>query len=742
MDLVSACGAISPHMHDALLVIDRRGGIRWSNAVFDKHFGCRRLYAPRGAQILFRAPLLGMSIDETIKAKGTVALDSDGRPHTLRLLLETNDSILLALQPAASAPTIDNPCESRYCARSGAAKPNAACGRLAARLTTELARARADYRRLADTIETLVVRYDCERRRTYVNRIYEEFHAKRDPTVVGTTMVEEPSCDAAHMADLDDKIARVIASGESFTIDRNYVDSRGRHICSIERIVPEYDAQGAISGALLVAFGRYEEHAAKEAQREAEVTAREVLDNISSAVVLSEAQTGMPGDYRIVSVNRAFERMLDMPAFALVGKLSRELRQNPFGAALDALRNACLDRKCMQTRTLGVGEPGARRLIDVRFFPSLERFPGRRRVIEIYRDVTEERHARKRVRALLDCCPSLIFGVAQDGSITFVSPSVCTRLGGNAYDYRGRSLVDVVGLFAPDAQQPLVQAILRSGRGDSDAFEVSVDAPDGQRQMEFLTFAEPSAEDTLEPGVLVIAHDVTSLRATENKLRAANVKLQQLRLDKELSVEDERKRIAYELHDDLGQQLTALRYSALNLGKLCDDGPPEVIDSLAHIDTLIDGALQSVRDVVRKLRPPALDVGLVPAVQGLIDQLFGSSEVDCDLTVTPRTLSLDDYHSLHTFRCIQEALTNVARHSCATLAYVDISKTDDEVSVRVGDNGKGFLQAPGRESNGLSGMHERARLLGGRVYIHSRVGTGTEVTLSFRVNSPGTGGGK
>ena len=737
MDLVSACDAISRHMHDALLVIDRQGAISWSNAVFEERFGCRGQCAPGSAQALLRAPVLGMSVDQAIRAQGAFALDRDGRLHSPRLLLVSDDSVLLALLPGASEPSKGNDGELPRSASVYPPAPSHSCGRRAAELTAELERAHADYRRLADTIETLVVRYDRERRRTYVNKSFEEFHAKSACVSVGKTTIEAPSCDAAHVADLDDKIAHVIESGASVTADRNYVDSRGRRICSTEKIVPEYDGRGSISGALLVAFGRYEAHAAKEAQREAEITAREILDNISSAVALCEAETA--GDFRIVSVNRAFERMLDTPAFALVGKLSRELRQSRVGATLDALRSTCLERKCVQMRTIGVGGPGARRIIDVRFCPSLERFPGRRRVIEIYRDVTEERYAHKRLRTLLDASPSLIFGAAQDGSITFVSPSVSARLGGATDDYRGKDLYVVVGSFAADACAPLARAIKRAGEGYSDAFEVSVDLPDGERRLEFLTFAEPVAEDALERGLLVLVRDISSLRAAENKLRAANAKLQQLRLDKELSVEDERKRIAHELHDELGQQLTALRYTAMNVGRLCGDGPREVVESLAHIDELIGGALQSVRNVVRKLRPPALDVGLVPAVQGLIDQLFGNSEIDCDLSVTPRTLLLDDYHSLHTFRCIQEALTNVARHSHATLAYVDIRKTGDEISVRVGDNGKGFVQSPARDSNGLSGMHERARLLGGRVHIHTRVGAGSEVTLAYRERSSGTG---
>lgn len=525
--------------------------------------------------------------------------------------------MLLALQSVSGQSMPTTPGDSRPCTPSEPATSSPACGRRAAELSAELATVHADYRRLADTVSALVVRYDRERRRTYVNRSFEEFHAKPASVALGQTTVGEPSCDAAHAADLDDKIGRTIASGASFTIDRDYVDSRGRHICSTERIVPEHDGQGEISGALLVAFGRYEEHAAKEAKREAEITAREILDNISSAVALSEAEAS--GGFRIVSVNRAFEGLLDTPAFALVGKFSRELRYHAFGAELDALRSACLEHRCPQERTLSVLSAGGRRIVDARFFPSLDRFPGRRRVIEIYRDVT-------------------------------------------------------------------------------------------------------------------------SLRTAETTLRSINAKLHQLRLGKELSVEDERKRIAHELHDELGQQLTALRYAAQNLGRLCDEGPSDVLASLAQIDALIDGALQSVRTVVRKLRPPALDVGLVPAVQGLIEQLFGSSEIDCDLTVTPRALSLDDYHSLHTFRCIQEALTNVARHSCATLAYVDIRKTGDEVSVHIGDNGKGFVQSVRRDSNGLSGMYERARLLGGRVQVRSRVGAGTEVSLAYRERPPGTRG--
>ncbi len=740
MDLGSACGAISLHMRDALLVVAPCGTIRWSNDRFADRFGCREHCAPGDAQALLRAPVLGMSLAQMVRAKGTVALDREGLPYSLCLLMESEGALLLALLPIAVAePEHRNEVDaSPRCPDA----PARACRMRVEELEAELTQANADYRRLADTVETLVVRYDRARRRTYVNRIFEEFHGKTAATSLGRSPLDLPANDAPHVADVDEKIARVIATGASFTIDRDYVDSRGRHICCTERIVPEYDVNGAISGALLVAFGRYEEHAAKAAQREAEAALSEIFDNIGSAIALSEAEAAR--DYRIVSVNRAFERLLGTPAFALVGKLSRELREVSYGGALDAFRHACIATNSPQMRTIGVGASGQRggRVIDVRFFPSLERFPGRQRVIEIYRDVTEDHYAQTHLRTLLDLSPSLIFGVSSGGAITFVSPAVCSRLGGSCDDYLGRNLIEVIATFAPDACRPLTRAIQRAGGGDSDAFEVSVEATDGPNWLAFMTFAEPRSEDAPESDLLLVVRDVTSLRAVENKLRATNTKLRQLRLERELSVEDERKRIAHELHDELGQQLTALRYSVQNLGRLCGDGPPPVIDSLTQIDALIDGALQSVRNVVRKLRPPALDVGLVPAVQGLIEQLFGSGEIDCDLTVTPRSLSLDDYHSLHTFRCIQEALTNVVRHSCATLAYVDIRKTDSEISVRVGDNGKGFEQTSVRDSNGLSGMHERARLLGGRAFIHSRVGTGTEVILAYRERSTGAQDGE
>ena len=722
MKLAKLCAAMDRHADDALVVLDGSGTIVWNNGAFEERFGCRGVCSPENARTLLHAPVLGMDLEQTIKARETLAIDRDGLAYRPLLLEQNDEAVLLALLPAA--PTIDKQAEAR--SRS---TPRA-CREDRARLSAELACAHADYRRLADNLSTLVVRFDRNRRRRFVNKIYEEFHATSASNCLGKTVIEDPSCDPAHVADLDDKITRVIAEGCTFSLDRNYVDSRGRHICSTERIVPEYDGDGAISGALLIALGRYEEQAAKTAQLEAEMAVREIYDNVGSAVALSEADAC--GAYRIVSVNRAFERLIDTPAFALVGKLSTELRRIPFGQALDALRHACLEKQSLQTHTLGVGKGGQRRLIDVRFFPSLERFPGRRRVIEVYRDVTDDRYAQQRLRTLLDSCPSLLFGASRDGSITFVSPSVCEQLGGVPDDYPGRPLVDVLGSLAADCRLPLTRAIERAYAGNANTFEVSVDRPAHRRRLEFLVFAEAKGEEALDRGLLVIVRDITSLHATESELRAANAKLEQLRLDRELSIEDERKRIAHELHDDLGQRLTALRYSLANRRRRRVGDAPGSDEEQRHSEDLIDGALHSLRNVVRQLRPPALDVGLVPAVQGLIEQLFAPSPIDCDLTVVPRAVQLDDYHSLHTFRCIQEALTNIARHSQASLAYVDIRRTDDELTVRIGDNGKGFHQAMARDRHGIAGMHERTRLLNGRVYIRSLIGAGTEVTLSYR----------
>ncbi len=189
--------------------------------------------------------------------------------------------------------------------------------------------------------------------------------------------------------------------------------------------------------------------------------------------------------------------------------------------------------------------------------------------------------------------------------------------------------------------------------------------------------------------------------------------------------EGERQRIAQELHDEIGQSLTAV---LLGLKRLIDRAPAELGDELGAVQDITRGSLHEVRQVARRLRPGVLDdLGLAPALSALAMDFTTASEVPTSTQVDERLPPLDSAAELVIYRIAQEGLTNTARHADAH--HVELSLTGDEQSVvlRVGDDGRGMNGAV--EGAGIRGMRERAILIGADLTIGTGRGGGTEVRL-------------
>ena len=195
--------------------------------------------------------------------------------------------------------------------------------------------------------------------------------------------------------------------------------------------------------------------------------------------------------------------------------------------------------------------------------------------------------------------------------------------------------------------------------------------------------------------------------------------------------EDERRRIARELHDGIAQTLTALRVRLRVARALPDDARAAALEG---ISADIGAATEEIRRIAQGLRPPALDLlGLSPAIESYARSIAETAglEIDTDIAATDGVLSRDAELAL--YRIVQEALSNVARHAEARCARVDLAVTDTAVQVVVSDNGHGFAVAEemSRGGLGLFGMQERGAYLGGTVEIESRPGHGTRVRVTI-----------
>lgn len=227
--------------------------------------------------------------------------------------------------------------------------------------------------------------------------------------------------------------------------------------------------------------------------------------------------------------------------------------------------------------------------------------------------------------------------------------------------------------------------------------------------------------------------DVTDRRRAQEALRESREELKRLSANILHVREEEKARIARELHDDLGQQLTALKLETgileNRLGK-ADTGAAE--GEVGRLNTMIDQIVASVRRIASDLRPRMLDdLGLIPAVDWLIEEFSTRYAIQVITDIDADEIAFNRESATAVFRMIQEALTNIARHANASEVRVDILRGATHCNVTIADNGRGAEREvrPGLKSFGLLGMRERAERLGGQLSIETAPGRGFAVKI-------------
>ncbi len=220
-------------------------------------------------------------------------------------------------------------------------------------------------------------------------------------------------------------------------------------------------------------------------------------------------------------------------------------------------------------------------------------------------------------------------------------------------------------------------------------------------------------------------HAEAQLRLSHQQLRALSVHLQNVR-------EQERMRIAREVHDELGQALTGLKLQLTWLANRLPERPGALHEKARFIAERIDGTIQTVRRIATELRPGVLDsAGLVAALEWQAQEFQNQTGIRCRVRSSLRDTPWDQNLNTTFFRIFQETLTNIIRHSDATRADVRLFEAGGRFVLEVQDNGRGILERDIQDprSIGLLGMRERAALLGGEVQFQGAPGQGTTVTV-------------
>lgn len=237
-------------------------------------------------------------------------------------------------------------------------------------------------------------------------------------------------------------------------------------------------------------------------------------------------------------------------------------------------------------------------------------------------------------------------------------------------------------------------------------------------------------------GALVIGHNISTLLDTERRLEESRTQLHELAVRRGDVCEEERKRIARDLHDELGQQLTALRLDvSLVRMKFGQDNPP-LVAYIQKITGRVDDTIQMIRNVASKLRPAVLDIGIVSALEWQTKEFVRKSGLHCELNLCEEQVDLDEERATAIFRIVQESLTNIARHAKAKKVEISLQQEGGHYLLEVRDDGQGYNpNAIDKKTFGLIGIQERVLMLKGELSISSAPGAGTVVKVCIPVQA-------
>ncbi len=226
-----------------------------------------------------------------------------------------------------------------------------------------------------------------------------------------------------------------------------------------------------------------------------------------------------------------------------------------------------------------------------------------------------------------------------------------------------------------------------------------------------------------------------------SELKKSHEELRLLVNRHQISIEEERMNIARDLHDELGQVLTALKIDIAMLRKRLTSGKrlsEQVInEEFAAISKTVDKIAMSAKQISAGLRPEALDaLGIIDAIQWQTSEFEKRNKITCHLYLPNDPLDLTKELSIALFRIVQEALTNVARHSLATLVQIYLDVRDEVLFLEIIDNGKGIEDEKIKSSKslGIIGLRERVQLLHGHFFIGKAKGGGTKVSIMLPTN--------
>lgn len=355
------------------------------------------------------------------------------------------------------------------------------------------------------------------------------------------------------------------------------------------------------------------------------------------------------------------------------------------------------------------------------------------------KDITERKLAEEalkesehRFRSFFELTADMVAIADIDGYFTDINSSWTNVLGYSIKELMGRPFIEFVHSQDIEKTKSIIKEKIQKGETVL-SFENRYVKKDGG-----IVWLEWNSQPQMQKGVsFSIARDITERKKAEEKLQNSLDQLHQLTQYIEQVRENERVAISRELHDDLGQSLTAVKIELGLIKKKVFDS--EALVRIDKVAFLVSETIKTVQRLTSQLRPQILeDLGLEAAIEWHLKEFSERNGVEYLLDLDEDTsIYISPGASLIVFRIMQESLTNIARHSKATRAEIRLVIVDNQIDFRILDNGIGITEPEinSSKSFGLIGMKERAASIGGSLEIRQIIGTGTEIVLKIPVNS-------
>jgi PAS domain S-box-containing protein len=368
-------------------------------------------------------------------------------------------------------------------------------------------------------------------------------------------------------------------------------------------------------------------------------------------------------------------------------------------------------------------------------------------------DITARKEAERSLResearkgAILNSALDAIITIDDHGRINEFNPAAEKMFARNRASVLGQDLADlIIPPSLRDKHRRGLERYLAVGQGPllGKRIETTAMRADGKEFPVELSINRVHLEGP--PLFTGFVRDITDRRRAEKQLRDSREQLRALAAYLQSVREEERTHIAREVHDELGQTLTALKMDLAWLDKrmaeISDSGDLEQFEAkIRELPGRVDAIIATVRKIATELRPPVLDdLGLEAAIEWQIQEFEKRTGIKCRYTGNSKHMDLGQDRATAVFRIFQETLTNIVRHAEATQVNIHMREEGDKLVLEVQDNGRGMTgrELSGSRSLGLLGMRERATMLDGEVNIIGRQGKGTTVGVRIPMQSSG-----